>query len=150
MKKENITPDEQREVTRLCVQTALLLLQHGAESTVVAQMAQRLGLALGVESVECALTANAVIITTLNGKIILFGSQARGEAREDSDWDILILLDKDKIEVADHDKFTYPFWELGWEINAMIHPIVYTLKEWSTRSHSPFRDNIELNGIALC
>lgn len=65
MKKENITPDEQREVTRLCVQTALLLLQHGAESTVVAQMAQRLGLALGVESVECALTANAVIITTL-------------------------------------------------------------------------------------
>ena len=65
MKKENITPDDQREVTRLCVQTALLLLQHGAESTVVAQMAQRLGLALGVESVECALTANAVIITTL-------------------------------------------------------------------------------------
>gem|GEM_PF-4344686 len=56
MKKENITPDDQREVTRLCVQTALLLLQHGAESTVVAQMTQRLGLALGVESVECALT----------------------------------------------------------------------------------------------
>ena len=66
MKKENITPDEQREVTRLCVQTALLLLQHGAESTVVAQMAQRLGLALGVESVECALTtlANNHCITT--------------------------------------------------------------------------------------
>ena len=77
-----------------------------------------------------------------NGKIILFGSQARGEAREDSDWDILILLDKDKIEVADHDKFTYPFWELGWEINAMINPIVFTLKEWSTRYHTPFRYNI--------
>ena len=59
MERENITPDYQREVTRLCVQTALLLLQHGAESTVVSQMAQRLGLALGVDSVECALTANA-------------------------------------------------------------------------------------------
>lgn len=56
----------QRAVTRICVQTALLLLQHGAESTVVVQMAQRLGLALGVESVECALTANAVVITTLS------------------------------------------------------------------------------------
>lgn len=42
----------QRAVTRVCVQTALLLLQHGAESTVVVQMAQRLGVALGVESVE--------------------------------------------------------------------------------------------------
>lgn len=56
----------QRGVTRACVQTALLLLQHGAESAVVVQMAQRLGIALGVESVECALTANAVVITTLS------------------------------------------------------------------------------------
>lgn len=55
----------QREITRLCVQAALLLLQHGAESTVVVQMAQRLGIALGMDSVECALTPNAVILTTL-------------------------------------------------------------------------------------
>ncbi|OOF43063.1 hypothetical protein BKK50_05570 [Rodentibacter rarus] len=61
----------QRGVTRACVQTALLLLQHGAESTVVVQMAQRLGVALGMESVECALTANAVVITTIsNGHCI--------------------------------------------------------------------------------
>ncbi|WP_143531381.1 threonine/serine ThrE exporter family protein [Rodentibacter trehalosifermentans] len=61
----------QRGVTRACVQTALLLLQHGAESTVVVQMAQRLGIALGMESVECALTANAVVITTIsNGHCI--------------------------------------------------------------------------------
>ncbi|PJG83717.1 threonine/serine ThrE exporter family protein [Caviibacterium pharyngocola] len=57
--------ERQREVTRLCVQAALMLLQHGAESTVVVQMANRLGLALGMESVECALTPNAVILTTL-------------------------------------------------------------------------------------
>ena len=29
-----------------------------------------------------------------NGKIILFGSQARGDAHENSDWDILVLLDR--------------------------------------------------------
>ena len=56
----------QRAVTRICVQTALLLLQHGAESAVVVQMAQRLGVPLGIESVECALTANAVLLTTLS------------------------------------------------------------------------------------
>ena len=38
-------------------------------------------------------------------RVVLFGSQARNDAREDSDWDILILLDKEKLEEADHDNY---------------------------------------------
>ena len=50
--------------------------------------------------------------TMLSGaKVILFGPQARGDAREDSD--ILILLNKDKVELDDHDYISYPFFELG-------------------------------------
>lgn len=52
IENKDMEHEYQRAVTRVCVQTALLLLQHGAESTVVVQMAQRLGVALGVESVE--------------------------------------------------------------------------------------------------
>lgn len=66
MQKQATDADKQREITRLCIQTALLLLQHGVESTVVVQMASRLGVALGVDSVECALTPNAVILSTLS------------------------------------------------------------------------------------
>ncbi|EHD20084.1 MULTISPECIES: threonine/serine ThrE exporter family protein [Brenneria] len=57
----------QREITRLCIQCALLLLQHGAESTVVEQLPARLGVALGVDSVESSISANAIVLTTIQG-----------------------------------------------------------------------------------
>jgi uncharacterized membrane protein YjjP (DUF1212 family) len=57
---------EQREITRLCIETGLLLLQHGAESALVESVTRRLGLALGVERVEVAIMANALTITSLS------------------------------------------------------------------------------------
>ena len=60
-----ISQDKQREITKLCIQTALLLLQHGAESMLVEQLSTRLGLALGVHQVETAISANAVVLTTI-------------------------------------------------------------------------------------
>ena len=60
----SLSPLQQQEITRLCAKTALLLLQHGAESTLIDQFTYRLGVALGVDTVECALTPNAVVLTT--------------------------------------------------------------------------------------
>jgi uncharacterized membrane protein YjjP (DUF1212 family) len=56
---------EQRTVTRLCIQCALLLLQHGAESALVDELSTRLGLALGMDGVESAISSNAIVLTTL-------------------------------------------------------------------------------------
>lgn len=61
---ELITYERQQDITRVCAYAALLLLQHGAESTLVVQITDRLGLALGMDSIECALTPNAIILTT--------------------------------------------------------------------------------------
>jgi predicted nucleotidyltransferase len=83
-------------------------------------------------------------------KAILFGSQARGDSHEDSDWDILILLNKDKLEEKDHDDFAYPLFELGWGIDAKIHPIIYTMKDWTRRKISLLYKNVEQEGIELC
>lgn len=55
----------QRDITRLCIQCALMLLQHGAESTVVEQLSSRLGKALGADSVESSISANAVVLSTI-------------------------------------------------------------------------------------
>ena len=83
-------------------------------------------------------------------KVSLFGSRARGDARDDSDWDVLILLDKHHIQPEDHDLYAYPFWELGWQINAMIHPIIYSKDEWETNSSPILRDNVQREGLSLC
>lgn len=83
-------------------------------------------------------------------QVILFGSQARGDSHEDSDWDLIVLLDKDKLEETDHDLYSYPLFELGWKLDAQIHPLLYTFKDWQSRSFSPFYKNVEREGIALC
>ncbi|WP_434354219.1 threonine/serine exporter family protein [Psychrobacter sp. HD31] len=63
--------EEQQQITRLCVRCGLLLMQYGAESAVVVDLTKRLGIALGVASVECAVSFNALTLTTLyNGRCI--------------------------------------------------------------------------------
>ena len=82
-------------------------------------------------------------------KAILFGSQARGDASSNSDWDILILLDKAKITTADYDNIAYPLFELGWQIDQHFSVKLYTEKDWEKRSFSPFYKNVNKEGIQL-
>ena len=56
---------QQQHITRLCVRCGLLLMQYGAESAVVVDLCKRLGLALGMNSVECSLNFNAITLTTI-------------------------------------------------------------------------------------
>lgn len=84
-----------------------------------------------------------------SGKAILFGSQARGTAREDSDWDILIILDKEKLMAADYDNITYPLTELGWELGEEINPVMYTAQEWEKYRNTPFVRNVEKEGVRI-
>ena len=78
-----------------------------------------------------------------SARAILFGSRARGDARTDSDWDILILLDKDRVTSEDMDTISYPIREFGWEIDEMLNPIMYTNQEWEAKSFTPFYKNVE-------
>lgn len=83
------------------------------------------------------------------GRMLLFGSQARGDANDSSDWDILILLDKDKIKNADFDAVAYPIVELGWRLGIEINPILYTYADWERRSFTPFYKNVQKDKIEL-
>jgi uncharacterized protein len=82
-------------------------------------------------------------------RIVLYGSRARGNASVDSDWDILIILKKNKIEATDYDTISYPIYEYGWERKQQFSVKLYTLQEWQKRNFTPFYKNVERDGVAL-
>jgi len=77
-----------------------------------------------------------------HSKLYLYGSRARGDASEDSDWDLLILLDKPNITLDDFN-VAYPFREAGWDMGEEINPQVYSMDEWKRYSFTPFYKNVE-------
>ncbi len=87
-------------------------------------------------------------VVPFDGQIWLYGSRARGDAHEGSDWDLLILLNKPKLEASDYD-LTYSFRELGWDIGEEISPHIYTKKQWSEWSFLPYHKNVERDKIVL-
>lgn len=56
---------KQRAISRLVAQSGQMLLAHGAESTLVSDIMRRIGLACGVSEGAVALSANALVVTTV-------------------------------------------------------------------------------------
>ncbi len=79
----------------------------------------------------------------------LYGSRARGDQHMGSDWDLLVLVDKDKQQLQDFDQYAYPFVEMGWQIEEEINPMLYTRKEWAKRHFTPFYNNVEADKVVL-
>ncbi|MDR2234011.1 MAG: nucleotidyltransferase domain-containing protein [Tannerella sp.] len=84
-----------------------------------------------------------------NEKLILFGSQARGDAKPDSDWDLLILLNSERSTFKeDYDTYASPFDEVGLKYNTLVNAVIYNIKEWDERP-SLLKYNVEREGIEI-
>lgn len=85
-----------------------------------------------------------------SAKTILFGSEARGEARSDSDIDLLILVEGEKITLAQEEAITLPLYELELKTGINISPIIMLKKLWENRPFkTPFYVNIVNEGVVL-
>jgi len=84
-----------------------------------------------------------------DARIILFGSQAREDYHPGSDWDLLVILNKAKIEISDFDTISYPIFEFGLNEGEHFSTKLYTHSEWEKRSFTPFYKNVEKEGIVL-
>jgi predicted nucleotidyltransferase len=84
-----------------------------------------------------------------NEKVILFGSQARGDARPDSDWDLILILNSNSTNLDDEIKYSYPFTKLGWTYNTDFNVLLYSKNDWENRSFMPFYKNVINEGIEI-
>ena len=82
---------------------------------------------------------------------ILYGSEARGDARPDSDIDVLVLLEGEQRDFALEDAISGALYELELETGVLISPMILLRKVWENRPFkTPFYINVMNEGIRLC
>lgn len=82
-------------------------------------------------------------------QIILYGSRARGDAREDSDWDVLVIVDRPKTGLSDFSRLCYPVYYKGLDYGEEINSTLYTKSEWEQAPPTMFKHNVISEGIAI-
>ena len=83
-------------------------------------------------------------------QIILYGSEARGDARPDSDIDLLILLDESEITPEREMEIIRLLYRVELMTGVIINPMVLPQEKWTNRPfQTPFSINVMNEGIAL-
>ncbi len=82
-------------------------------------------------------------------RMVVYGSKARGDAHEDSDIDVLLIV---KNEAAD---LKLPLRRIGYRLSATSYAVpsilAYTQDEWAAYKNlgSPFHEAVERDAVAV-
>jgi len=82
--------------------------------------------------------------------VILYGSRARGDANEYSDYDILVLIDG-PVSISLKERFIDQTLPLELETGAVLTLITYNRQQWDTPLYRamPFHKNVDREGVLL-
>jgi len=82
--------------------------------------------------------------------VILYGSRARGDAGEHSDYDILIIVNG-PVDMALKEKILDNVYPLELESGAVLTLIVYNKQQWDSPLYRamPLHKNVDKEGVLL-
>jgi predicted nucleotidyltransferase len=82
---------------------------------------------------------------------ILFGSFAIGNASDESDIDIMLLVDLNRTDLIKYKNNIYKISaELGMQYNVLISPILQNIAEFNDfKNDLPFFKNVTLEGVRI-
>jgi predicted nucleotidyltransferase len=83
-------------------------------------------------------------------QVFLFGSRARDDFRPDSDWDILILLNKPRVDYQERKQIRKKLYTIELSAGQPISAFVYSSADWiNNQSDTPLFETVKSEGIQL-
>lgn len=83
-------------------------------------------------------------------QVILFGSEARGDASPDSDVDLLILVNEEKVTVEKERNIRGILFDIELKTNIIISSIIISRNSWENRPFkTPFYVNVVNEGVLI-
>lgn len=93
---------------------------------------------------------NAVIDVAGDADLILYGSRARGDAKEHSDYDILVVVDG-LVDMPLKERILANVYPLLLETGRMLTLIIYSKEQWDSPLYRamPLHKNIDREGLLI-